>query len=329
MFYVAGNLAGVRSVLRALRWVTATELVLLIALAAAGAIYEQRCRARDRREFPPPGRLVDLGGYKLHIQCAGPSLAGSPTVVLDSGLVGSVLDWRRVFPQVARFARVCAYDRGGYGWSESSPRHRDLDGITADLHDLLEKSGERPPYILVGHSLGGLNLWAFASRYPAEAAGLVLVDSAHPRQSFYFPYLERVRMQLLRWTLPFGLPRWRGWCGGPDRIRSVETAVACQPRYQRSFYQQRDAMPQYLADARRLPALGSLPGIVVSRDFQPSRADALQESRWRDWQQDLSRIFSVSSSVTAEGSGHDIPNERPDVIVQAIRDLLARINRSS
>ena len=170
--HAGGNAGLSRNALQALRWVTATELALLVALATIGVIYEYRNRVRDRRDFPPPGKLVDLGGYNLHIQCAGLESAQTPTVVLDSGLVGSVLDWRHVLSEVGRFARVCAYDRGGYGWSEPSPRTRTPDGITADLHALLEKSGERPPYVLVGHSLGGLNMWAYANRYPNEVAGL-------------------------------------------------------------------------------------------------------------------------------------------------------------
>ena len=321
--HAGGNATLSRSFLRTLRWVTATELALLVVLASVGAIYEYRSRARDRREFPPQGKLVDLGGYNLHIQCVGPQRAeNAPTIVLDSGLVGSVLDWRRVLPEVARFARVCAYDRGGYGWSDPSPRPRTPDGITADLHALLEKSGERPPYILVGHSLGGLNMWAYASRYPGEVAGLVLVDSVHPQESFPFHRLERVRLLLLRYALPFGLPRWRGWCGGPEKA-----AIACQPRYQRSYYEQRATMPLYFAEARKLSPPGSIPVILISRDPRRPGANADTESRWRNWQQDLRRISSNSHSVTAEGSGHDIPGERPDTIVQAIRNFRQQLPR--
>jgi predicted alpha/beta-fold hydrolase len=193
ILHVGGNDGLLQASLRTLRWITTAELVLLVAVATAGAVYEFQSRARDRRDYPAPGQLIDLGGYRLHVQCAGPEQApGVPTVVLDSGLAGSVVDWRRVFPEVTRFARVCAYDRGGYGWSEASPRPHTPEGITADLHALLEKSGKRSPYILVGHSLGGLNMWAYASRYPDEVAGLVLVDSAHPQQSFPFPWQERI-----------------------------------------------------------------------------------------------------------------------------------------
>ena len=118
--HVVGNASIAQSAFRVLRWIIMPEFALLIVFAITGTIYESRSRQRVRRDFPPPGKLVDLGGYSLHIQRAGPvarpdAQPATPTVVLDSGLVGSVLDWRRVLPEIARFARVCAYDRGGYG----------------------------------------------------------------------------------------------------------------------------------------------------------------------------------------------------------------------
>ncbi len=332
----AGSNAGLaRSAFRTLRWIAVTELALFIALATVGAIYEYRSRVSDRHNFPPPGKLVDLGSYRLHLQCAGPSLAqqsqnSSPTVVLDSGLVGSVLDWWRVIPEVARFTRVCAYDRGGYGWSDPSLQPRTPAGITADLHALLERSGERPPYILVGHSLGGLNMWSYANRYPDEVAGLVLVDSAHPQQSFNFLFTERARLLLLRWSLRFGLPRWRGWCGGgQEDISRLKAAIICQPRFQTSYYEQRAAMPKYLAEARELTSLNSTPLILVSRDPNRPEANASRESEWQNWQQDLARISSNSRVVVAKGSSHNVPSERPDLITKAIRDLLTHARDSS
>jgi pimeloyl-ACP methyl ester carboxylesterase len=317
------NIAISRGVLRGLRWLIAAEVFALLVLASVGMIYEARSRARDRAEFPPPGRMIDVGGYRLHLQCAG---EGGPTVVLDAGLVGSTLDWRAVLPEAARLTRVCAYDRGGYGWSDRSTRPRTPEGITADLHALLEKAGERPPYILVGHSLGGLNMWAFANRYPAQATGLVLVDAAHPQYSIPFPWLERAQSLFLRWILPFGLPRWRGWCGdGVSEIRSVKTAVACRAVYQQSYYEQWDAVPDYMEGARRLGTVGKLPVIVITRDPKRPGADAGREAHWSQWQQELGRISSNSRTVTAAGSGHDIPGQRPDVIVEAIREMLAEL----
>jgi pimeloyl-ACP methyl ester carboxylesterase len=127
----------------------------------------------------PPGRLVDVGGFRLHLLAAGPP-SGRPVVVLDAALAATYLSWCRVQPAVSAFARVCAYDRGGLGWSEAGPLPRTAGRLAGELRTLLERAGEPPPYLLVGHSFGGLVVRLFAARWPGEIAGLVLVDPAHP-----------------------------------------------------------------------------------------------------------------------------------------------------
>lgn len=116
---------------------------------------------------------IDVGGYKLRLQVAG---TGTPTVVLDYGLGGSLENWRDVFPEVARFTRVVAYDRAGYGKSEPGPEPRSQTQIATELHTLLHRAQIAPPYVLVGHSLGGANIRAFAYLFKDEVAGLVFVD---------------------------------------------------------------------------------------------------------------------------------------------------------
>ncbi len=128
--------------------------------------------------MPPPGRLIDAGGYKLHIVADGPP--SRPVVVLDAALAATYLSWFRVQPAVAQFARVCAYDRAGLGWSEAGPMPRTAGRAAEALRALLAGAAEPPPYLLVGHSYGGLVTRIFAARWPRETAGLVLVDPAHP-----------------------------------------------------------------------------------------------------------------------------------------------------
>jgi pimeloyl-ACP methyl ester carboxylesterase len=304
--------------MRAFRVVVLAEVVVLITLACIGFVYESRSRVRDRELYSPPGQLIDVGGHRLHIQCLG---QGSPTVVFDAGLVGSSLDWHRVLPSLASKTRVCAYDRGGYGWSDPSRRPRTLEGITEDLHTLLRNSGQRPPYVLVGHSLGGLNMWAYAANFPGEVAGLVLVDSAHPEEPIPFPLRERLFLRFEQLTLPFGLPRWRGWCGGkPEEIREQKTAVSCRPEFIASHYEQWNAIPEFMAGARKLPRLGAVPLVIISRDTSREVSE-----RWHAWQKDLTGISSAGKLVIAEGSGHGIPGGRPDVIVREITNLLKEL----
>src|SRR5215211_5861166 len=156
---------------KALLW----SVVVLLVLAIVGAIYQSIATELAERAYPPPGEMVDVGGYSLHINCVG---QGSPTVVLDSGLGEFSAQWVRVQQEVSGTTRVCAYDRAGMGWSEMGPEPRDAEQITSELHTLLKDAGIKGPYVLVGHSLGGLSMQTYAHRYPDEVAGVVLVDSS-------------------------------------------------------------------------------------------------------------------------------------------------------
>lgn len=141
---------------------------------AAGTIYEALASWGDAASHPATGQLVDVGGYRLHLDCRG---TGSPTVVLDAGLGGSSLDWSLVQPTLALSTRVCSYDRAGMGWSEPGPAPRSPAHIAEELHTLLHDAGVEGPFVLVGHSLAGKNIRMFAHDFPSEVAGMVLVDT--------------------------------------------------------------------------------------------------------------------------------------------------------
>jgi triacylglycerol esterase/lipase EstA (alpha/beta hydrolase family) len=155
-------------VTRWFRTIAVSAFALALILPAAGFIYENIAEARDRRFNAMPGILVDVGGRKMHIDCAG---QGSPTVVLDSGLGDTYTSWRKVQPQIAKFIRVCSYDRAGLGYSESSSAPRTSKVIAGELHELLSAAKVAPPYVLVGHSMGGYDVRLFASLYPNEVVG--------------------------------------------------------------------------------------------------------------------------------------------------------------
>ena len=151
-------------------------LALLIGLALLGASYEAIMAAGDTERYPPAGRLVDVGGFRLHLHCIG---EGSPTVIMEAGGGGNVLHWMLVQPAIAQSTRVCAYDRAGMGWSEPGPLPRTPQRIVAELHTLLGTAGIPGPYILMGHSIGGKYMRLYASQYPQDVAGMVLVDARH------------------------------------------------------------------------------------------------------------------------------------------------------
>src|SRR5688572_6672126 len=166
-----------RGCLIQLGWIAA----LIIGLIVLGTIYESVAEASDAKAYPPPGELVDVGRYRLHLNCTG---SGSPTVVIDSGMGDWSASWSSwVQPEVAKTTRVCTYDRAGAGWSESGSRPPTVEQFTKELHTLLQNAGIPGPYVLVGHSLGGFTVRVFVHDYAADVAGVVLIESMTPRQA--------------------------------------------------------------------------------------------------------------------------------------------------
>ena len=173
IFMVISARASLRSRLR--RWVLYPVFAILVLVAVGGAA--EAIMELGDRAAPMTGQLVDVGDHRLRIDCTG---VGSPTVVLESGLGESSFYWARISAAVATTTRVCVYDRAGRGWSESAPKPQDGLAIAADLHTLLSKSGNPGPYVLVGHSSGGVYVRIFAAKYPDEVAGMVLLDAQPP-----------------------------------------------------------------------------------------------------------------------------------------------------
>ena len=307
-----------QSALRAFRWVVIAELLLLVALSTLGLVYEHRARARDASLFRPPGKLVDIDGYRLHLNCTG---EGSPTVVLEYGHQGSYFDWNQVQPEIARFTRVCSYDRAGYGWSDPSPRPRFPSAMSEELHTLLHRVGELPPYILVAHSFGSFNAVMFTHKFPDEVFGVVLADGPHTFSEFPFELPEKASLRITQLMMHFGLPRWRHWCGGtgPKELRGEKEAICCRAELYDAFYRERAAFPEDVAEIRGITDLGSVPLIVIARD--PKIGDMSPEF-WQQVQQQKLQLSSNSELVVATGSGHNIPLVRPDVIVTAVRKLV-------
>jgi len=150
---------------------------LLLFGVVLGLLYQFVGTHRDKQSHPPPGRMVDLGTHRLHLYETG---SGTPTVLLEAGLMSTVLSWMELQQELAKSLRVVSYDRAGLGWSELGPMPRTADRIVDDLHLALDKAGIAPPYVLVGHSFGGLTMPLFAARYPDEVAGMVLIDAVTP-----------------------------------------------------------------------------------------------------------------------------------------------------
>src|ERR1700739_2847946 len=301
--------------------------VLILVALVSGAVYQNVLLARDRRANPMPGQLIDVGGYRMHICCAE---QGSPPVILDSGQGDSYISWRKVQPEIAKFVSVCSYDRAGLGYSEPSSRPRTSRVFAEELHDLLHAAGVAPPYIVVGHSFGGFNVRLFASRYRSETAGMVLVDSGHPDQTKRMPQqlkmnAEFVRQEKLRqFTEPIGIPRLLGDCGDSAAIRAAE----CTFNDMRESTTELEMTGESASEVGAAGDLSDMALIVISHDTNqrhpglPEELDKTRNQVWAQMQEELSRLSTNGTLVIAKGSGHDIQNQRPEIVIKAVHDMV-------
>ena len=311
-----------------LRILVRITLAFVILLAIAGFLYENISEARDRRFHPMPGGLIDVGGYKMHIDCTG---KGTPTVILDSGLGDSYISWHKVQPQIAQFTRVCSYDRAGLGYSDSSPRSRTSKVMAEELHTLLQNAGISPLYILVGHSMGGFNVRLFASLYRSDVAGMVLVDSPHPEQEKRFPQalndLDKTwvrEQEFLAFSMPFGVPRLLGFCDKDGAVRAPD----CNFHSTREGVAELKAISESAAQTANTGSLGDLPLAVLSHDPDQPEPDLPEDlvkptnDAWQQMQNELAQLSSRSTHVIAKNSGHYIQIDRPDLVIEAIRKVV-------
>ena len=333
--------------LTALLWLPGMVLLLLL----LGFLYQCMGGALDRWKFPPPGRRVDVGGYKLHLLDPG---HGGPSVVFESALGASSLTWALVQSRVAEFTRTCSYDRAGCGWSDPGPMPRSADQMLKELRSLLQNAGIEPPYILVGHSYGGLTVSLYAHRYPGEVAGALLLDPADPEQWVTLKEEDRVKIEkgarLSRrgaWLARFGLARLvvsLGSLGARsparrlgafltdgvprpvlDRLLSPMQRLPQEARDALKWFWTRPAFFQALASqiewvshsARKVqhsPFPPELPLTVVSA---PNA-----EPGWLPAQERISRLSRRGRHLTATESGHWIPIDRPDLVVEVLREMV-------
>jgi pimeloyl-ACP methyl ester carboxylesterase len=339
---------------RLVRWIRNALLAILalvVVLALVGASYESFERAAGARHFPQQGRAIDVGGYKLNLNCTG---QGSPTVVVDSGLGGYSIDWRIVQTDISKIARVCSYDRAGYGWSDAGPFPRTSAQIARELHALLQNGGEKPPYVLVGHSLGGYNIRVFNGLFPGEVVGMVLEDAAQEDQAtsvppqmrkaqkesirnaqkkpFYTPLLIRLGITRLMAPAMFaqsGIPK--------DQIEE-SIYLDLQPKYSEARAGEFAALAQSTDQTRAAGTLGEMPLIVLTAGklkideskLPPGITRKDIEDFHKQWVEDLQvrevHLSTRGKQIVVPDSGHQIHLERPDAVISAIREVYADLN---
>jgi pimeloyl-ACP methyl ester carboxylesterase len=315
--------------------VVASFAVLLLLPTAASSQ-----QASNVHTYPPLGKLVDVGGHRLHINCTG---KGSPTVVMEAGAGDFSFDWSLVQPEVTRFTRVCTYDRGGYAWSDPGPMPRTMQQIVSELHTGLRKAGAKAPYVLVGQSLGGLIVRVYASQYPAEVAGMVLVDSSHEDNQIMLNNKLVLLRELSRGRaippvqLKMSTPAGSKSPGEvrqpssvaskvdapydklPPNIQQIRLWAVSQPNYADA----RRSEFEYLAEevalihldrSKREYPLGERPLIVLTRG---KNANAGHQKL----QADLVNLSRNSKQVIAQKSDHHIQLDDPELVTNAIRQV--------
>ena len=312
--------------------------------------------------FPPPGKLVDVGGWRLHLNCTGEVRASQPTVILEAGVGDFSVEWSLVQPGVAQYARVCSYDRAGDGWSDLGPHPRTLRQIVYELRTLLDKGGVKPPLVLVGHSYGGWLVRLYASTYPAEVAGMILVEAGADNPRRMLPDGKLARSS----DLVKGNPIPAVKVSGPLRVSDIppealsQMKAGAQKLAQSPNEPPRDKLPP---DAQRMRAwalaqvghiaaavnpfeheelaglraarakgehpLSDMPLIVLTRgksEEEGPDGKAFEEEHRRDHAA-MAAMSRNGKLIVATRSGHHVQLDEPELVVKAIRDALAEARK--
>jgi pimeloyl-ACP methyl ester carboxylesterase len=297
-------------------------------LTGIGSLYQAVAAARDRRNYPPPGSLVDIDGRRMHVQTAG---SGPPTVVLETGLGGMSSAWGWIQPEAAKFSRVVSYDRAGLGWSEADAAPKTAQLAARRLRTILRRSHVSPPYFLVGHSMGGLLIRVFADQHPDEVAGMVLVDASHPDQHLRSSAIDmhmRSGFRLLK-AVPMlarlGYVRLTGffnaWAEGlpPQQAAEAEAFLASY-RHLQTTLDESLAWEAVCTEVRSTHGLGDIPLAVVTAgsDVLPGQPEL---------QGELALLSRDSIHVTVKGADHVTlitRREHAQSVVEAIRHVVGQ-----
>ncbi|HKR45661.1 MAG TPA: alpha/beta hydrolase [Paraburkholderia sp.] len=329
------------------RWIiriALAALALIILVTASGSTYEAYERHLNRKRFPPPGELVDIGDRKIQLYCIG---TGSPTVVFESGLdISGALSWSAVMPSVSAKTRACSYSRAGIMWSDSSNGSPNAKAVAEDLHLALNTANEHGPFVLVGQSLGGPYIMTYTKYYGADVAGLVFVDASHPDQ---VKELQKVMPPsdtklaeigaalswsgLVRALAPGLIPQ------APNQsLDDIQAIRAYAPTSLGPMLRENNALNETLAEAGTFRQLGRRPLYVLTA-MAPFSAAALQSMKitsaqgeqvraiWKRLQDDEAS-WSSNSRHEYVDSDHDIQFERPDVVIHAVDSVIDSVRTS-
>ena len=319
----------------------------------ASLTFVSETRAQTDPPFPPPGKMVDIGGWKIHLNCTGEAKPNQPTIILEAGAGDFSVEWSLVQPKVAEFARVCSYDRAGDGWSEMGPFPRTMRQLVYELHTLLEKSGERGPFVLIAQSFGGVIARLYQSTYPDDVAGMMLIDAGRldplryingsfvrfnetatgrpippvktdsPLRESDIPAEARRQMEAgarslvpraneSREKLPDDAKRMRLWALGT--VKHVAAYV--------NPFEAEELALMIAAVKDKEYLLGDLPLTVITAGRAQYDDAQMQQDHMRS-QAAMAKLSRNGKQIIATESGHHVHIDQPDLVTNAIRDLLA------
>jgi pimeloyl-ACP methyl ester carboxylesterase len=306
------------------------SIFAVLMIASVGGGYETVRKSLDARAYPMPGQLVDVGGHRMHLYCTG---SGSPTVVLEPGQGGVASDLAWIAPAVARESRVCVYDRAGRGWSDAADGPQDAVRIAADLDTLLERAHVPGPYVLAGHSFGGLYVQTFAANYPDQVAGLVLLDSTATKPGPALPATTGSYNVSGRVSAVFSAVAHVGvgrliaqasYASLPPRSRDEARANASTDRNLASYIEEFVEANRSMQQAAALTNLNGKPLIVLT-------ADTGNAAGWQQKQEHMATLSTNSLHRVANATTHDslVSDETDSAAAsQAIRDVVASVRTS-
>ncbi len=311
------------------RWLLYPTLVVLL-LASVGGGYETVRESLDASAYPAPGQLIDVGGHRLHLYCTG---SGSPTVVLEPGGGASSSEFAWIAPVVARDTRVCVYDRAGRGWSDATDSPQDGTHIASDLHTLLDRADVPGPYVLAGHSFGGLYVQSFAAQFPDQVAGMVLLDSTAPKpgppptDTQSSDVVSRLS-ELVSAVAHLGVGRLIAQVSSgtlPPRAQEEADANASTARHLASFVREYlGEADTSMHEASSLTTLGSKPLIVVTAD------EGITDGQWQSKQDHMATLSTNSLHRHATATHQSLLADEADSATasQAIRDVVNAVRTS-
>lgn len=316
--------------------VVLSGVVILVAAVAGSSAFNAIAVHYFWAHNAPPGAFYSVNGHRMHILCTG---SGSPTIVLESGLGNDALTWGGVQPVLSSTTRVCSYDRAGFGWSDPLPPPRDADHIAAELHELLLQAKVTGPIVLMGHSIAGIYMRDYATRYPENIVGIVFEDGSTPLQDEN-PVMKAASGKVPpRWAferlaksaMSTGIPRLLGMCsqsikGFDARAAKLQAEDICHTNVSPMF-DAMDSMNRSGQETVHTGPYGALPILIISEDPAKMAASSSTEMAnvWTQMQEDLKKLSTRSRRIIAKGSSHYIHIDRYELIEKEVPLFIEQI----